>query len=557
MKQMCGFLALALLLRGADAPKRPDLVILISVDMLSGEIMDRYGGGLPGGLGKLEREGVFFENGFQEHAFTETGPGHSVLLSGRHPASTGIPANQWRDRTTGKMIYCVEDSKVTDFGDPTGKAGSSGVRFKGTTLGTWLKHQIPGSRVFSIAGKDRAAILMAGPNADGVYWFQDGFGFTSSTAYTKKLPGWLTEFDQNLLADLRNKSITWTPMGPDDGLTYPGRWMAGNTPVISRLPRLIQTAGLGMQAKGGYLFKETPDGSFWRRWWASPFFDDVTLDAAEALIRNEHLGEGHTDLLAVGLSATNALEHAYGNSGPEMLDQIRRLDRRLGVFFDRVQAGGRSIEVVLSADHGGLDFAERLQDQGIPAKRIDVAAWIKELQSRVRKEFHSDQDVLLIGDEHDPDEIYLNPALAPQLGDFKEAIARVVKIVRSMPDIAVAAAYDEIAALPQKRFADPREENLLYRLKFSAAPERAGEILLAFNPLVERGGPPGYDPAQHGSAYDYDRRVPIIFWGPWKGEERLAPASTVDIAPTLARELAIRPEERVDGIALDLSPKDD
>jgi hypothetical protein len=133
-------------------------------------------------------------------------------------------------------------------------------------------------------------------------------------------------------------------MGPDNGLTYPGHWMAGNTPVVSQLPRLIQTPGLGMQAKGGYLLKETQDGSFWRRWWASPFFDEMTLDAAEMLIRNEHLGEGQTtDLLALGLSATNALEHAYGNSGPEMLDQIRRLDRRLGMFLDRIQAGGRSV----------------------------------------------------------------------------------------------------------------------------------------------------------------------------------------------------------------------
>ncbi len=69
------------------------IVMISVVDMLSGEIMDRYSAGLPGGLGRLEKEGVFFENAFQEHAFTETGPGHSVLLSGRHPASTGIPAN--------------------------------------------------------------------------------------------------------------------------------------------------------------------------------------------------------------------------------------------------------------------------------------------------------------------------------------------------------------------------------------------------------------------------------------------------------------------------------
>jgi len=549
-------LALAILpLRGAEPPKkRPNLVVMISVDMLSGEIMDRYGAGLPGGLGRLQREGVFFENAFHEHAFTETGPGHSVLLSGRHPASTGIPANQWRDRATGEMIYCVQDSSAVDFGEPSGKAGSSGIRFKGTTFGTWLKDQVPGSRVFAISGKDRASILMAGPKADGVFWLQDGFGFTTSTAYARALPEWLAQFNKNLLRDLRDRSLIWTPMGPTDGVTYPGHWMAGTVPVISQLPRLLQAPGFTMEAKGGYLFKETQDGSFWRRWRASPFSDDTTFDAAEELIRNERLGEGQTtDLLALGLSSTNALEHAFGNSGPEMLDQIRRLDRRLGQFLDRIQSGGRSVVMVLSADHGGLDFAERLQDQGIPAKRIDIEAWIKDLQSKVRNQLHLDKDLLLAGDDHDPDQLYLNPVVAQPLGDRRELIARVINIVRSMPDIAVAASYDEIAALPAKRFEDPREESLLYRLKFSAAPERAGDILLAFQAMVERGGPPNEDPAQHGSAYDYDRRVPIIFWGPWPGEHRIDAASTVDIAPTLAKELGIEPEERLDGVPLNLS----
>ncbi len=545
----------ALSIRGAEQPgKRPKLVIMISVDMLSQEIMDRYGAGLPGGLGRLEKEGVFFANSFHEHAFTETGPGHSVLLSGRHPASTGIPANQWRDRATGEMVYCVQDSNAVDFGEPSGKAGSSGARFKGTTFGTWLKDQVPGSRVFAISGKDRASILMAGPKADGVYWFQDGFGFTTSTAYAKALPEWLVQFNKNLLSELRDRSLVWTPMGPTDGLTYPGHWMAGNVPVISQLPRLIQAPGLTMEAKGGYLFKETQDGSFWRRWRASPFSDDATFDAAEDLIRNEHLGQGQTtDLLALGLSSTNALEHAFGNSGPEMLDQIRRLDRRLGQFLDRIQSGGTSVVVVLSADHGGLDFAERLQDQGIPAKRIDIAAWIKGLQSRVRNQFHLDKDLLLVGDTHDPDQLYFDPVAARQLGDHKQLIAKVLKIVRAMPDIAVAASYDEIAALPAKRFEDPSEESLLYRFKFSAAPDRAGEILLAFKAMILRGGPPDEDPAQHGSAYDYDRRIPIIFWGQWIGEHRMDPASTVDIAPTLANELGIKPEEPLDGVPLRLS----
>ena len=544
-------------LKSADTPpKRPNLVIMISVDMLSGEIMDRYGTDLPGGLGRLQREGVAFDNAFHDHAFTETGPGHSVLLSGRHPASTGIPENQWRDRETGKLVYCVQDPKVIDFGEPSGKAGSSAIWFKGTTFGTWLKDQAHG-RVFAISGKDRASILMAGPKADGVYWFQDGFGFTTSSAYAPALPAWLIDFNRRLMTGLRDRAQVWTPIGPTKGLTYPGRWMAGDTPVISKLPRLIQAPGLAMDAKGGYLLHETQDGSFWRRWRGSPFFDDATFDAAEALITNEHIGEGpNMDLLALGLSATNVIEHAFGNAGPEILDQIRRLDRRLGVFLDRVQVGGRTVAVVFSADHGGLDFPERLQDQGIPAKRLDVDAWMKDLQSKVRKEFHLDQDLLLLGNDHFPNEVYFEPALARQLGDRKGWVPKVVQLIRAMPDVAAAASFSELEALPAHRFEDPRDESILYRLKYSATPERAGEILFAFQPMISLGAPPDHDPAQHGTGWDYDRRVPLIFWGLWKAERRTDAASTVDIAPTLSKELGIQPAEPLDGIPLRLARRD-
>lgn len=70
--------------------------------------------------------------------------------------------------------------------------------------------------------------------------------------------------------------------------------------------------------------------------------------------------------------------------------------------------------------------------------------------------------------------------------------------------------------------------------------------------MIELGGPPDHDPAQHGTAYDYDRRVPIIFWGPWRAERRWEPATTVDIAPTLAKELGVIPEEALDGVPLQL-----
>lgn len=538
----------------AASSQKPALIIMISVDMLSGEIMDRFTENLPGGLGKLLREGVVFQNGYQEHAFTETGPGHSTLLSGRHPSSTGIPNNSWIDMNTGKTEYCVDDISVTNIGQPAGGIGCSPKWFIGTTFGTWLRNQQPGSRVFSIAGKDRAAILMAGPKTNGVYWFQEGFGFTTSTAYSKTLPDWLLQYNKSFLETVTNKSIIWNPMSPPDGKAYPGVWRAqiSDTIIVSTLPRLVQTQGFPKEAAPGFLLGETQNGSFWSRWRATPFWDEAIFNAAEAMIKNEHIGQGtSTDLLCLGLSATNATEHAYGNAGPEIQDMIRRLDRRLGEFLNKLQKSGRPIVVVLSADHGGLDFAERLRSQGIPARRLNTSVWMKDLQARVRKQFNLEKD-LLAGGVHG---IYVRKDIGEPLGNRKQVLNKVAEIVRGMPEIAAVATYDELAALPEKRFADPRTSSLQYRLKFSAYPGRSGDILFAFNPLVELDGPPKYDPAQHGTPHDYDRRVPIIFWGPWKAEQRFDPASTVDIAPTLAQQFGLSPEEKVDGIPLTLQKK--
>lgn len=542
------------LIKAGAAGQKPALIIMISVDMLSGEIMDRFTDNLPGGLGKLLREGVVFQNGFQEHAFTETGPGHSTLLSGRHPSSTGIPNNSWIDMNTGKTEYCVDDVDATNFGQPEGGIGCSPKWFIGTTFGTWLRNQHPGNRVFSIAGKDRAAILMAGPKTDGVYWFQEGFGFTTSTAYAKKLPDWLVQHNKSFLQTVSNKSIIWNPMQPADGKAYSGVWHAqiSDTVIVSTLPRLVQTQGFPQEAAPGFLLGETQNGSFWSRWRATPFWDEAIFNAAEAMIKNEHIGQGpDTDLLCLGLSATNATEHAYGNAGPEIQDLIRRLDRRLGEFLANLQKNGRPIAVVLSADHGGLDFAERLRSQGIPARRLNTSLWMKDLQARVRREFNLDKDLLAGG----PRGLYLRKDIAGRLGDRREVLNKVVGIVKDMPEIAAVATDEELAALPEKRFADPRTSSLLYRLKFSAHTGRSGDILFAFNPLVELDGPPKYDPAQHGTPHDYDRHVPIIFWGPWKAEQRSDPASTVDIAPTLAQQFSVRQEEKVDGIPLKLQKK--
>src|SRR6201999_849211 len=94
------------------------------------------------------------------------------------------------------------------------------------------------------------------------------------------------------------------------------------------------------------------------------------------------------------------------------------------------------------------------------------------------------------------------------------------------------------------------------RASFNA--ERSGDLVVFLKPYVTSYGEPQDLDADyissHGSPWDYDRRVPILFWWPGiEGFEQPAAVETVDIAPTLADivGLKIAPNE-MDGRVLQL-----
>lgn len=528
------FLALPLL-----AAARPRLVVVISVDQLSADLVSRLGQDLPGGLGRLLREGSHFSAAYHEHGYTETGPGHSVLLSGRHTAHTGITENNWYDVTTRKWVYCVGDPGVQTFGVAKNE-GSSPRWFLGTTLAGWLKDQVPGSRVFTVSGKDRSGILMTGPKADGVFWFEGEAGFTTSTAYAPRLPDWLTAHNRAFNAGLEDLSLVWSPLDPAEAAAPVRYELPGRTLTLG-LPRLLKGVGMPM------------DKAFWDRFRPSPMFDEAIMGTAEALLEAEGLGgPGRTDLLAVGLSATDYIGHRFGNAGPEMRDQIKRLDRRIGRLLDRVLARDPGAWVVLAADHGCTDFCERLQQQGIAARRGIHKDWLARVEQQMAQLLGVPGPFL--NAKAGSMQIWLREdALKARVRTRQEILAAAVTVLRGQPEIAGAWTSEEIAAVVLDPKAGPGQRSIPERIKLSQVPGRSGDILLALAPFFTFDEPP--DIVSHGSPWDYDRRIPLLFWGPWQAERRNEPVRTVDLAPTLAKELGLRPAEPVDGRPLMLRPR--
>ncbi len=160
------------------------LVVLIVIDQMRADYLTRFADLYQGGLKRFMEKGAIFTEAHHDHGLPGTGAGHATIATGVFPSRHGIPSNRFWDRTEGRIRPSTEDTTVSivGFPDRTGRAPTS-LRREG--FSDWLKRDSPGSKVYSIAGKDRVAVLLAGQRPDGAYWYHKGSGrFVTSTSYT-------------------------------------------------------------------------------------------------------------------------------------------------------------------------------------------------------------------------------------------------------------------------------------------------------------------------------------------------------------------------------------
>jgi len=265
-----------------------------------------------------------------------------------------------------------------------------------------------------------------------------------------------------------------------------------------------------------------------------------------------HLGEGpQTDLLIIGLSATDYVGHGFGTRGTEMCIQQFALDRILGDFFQDLDREDVDYVVMLTADHGGIDLPERSAETGAPtAVRTDPAlnatAMGQALGRRLRL-----QGPVLLGDGPFGD-MWIDHGLALRVRT--RVLAEAVRAYRAHPQVQTVFTRAELAATPLPS-GPPETWSLIQRARASFDPERSGDFYVVLKPRItpiadaSRGSV-----ATHGSIWDYDRRVPILFWRRgMTGFEQPLSVETVDIMPSLAGliGLPLAPGS-VDGRCLDL-----
>jgi len=529
----------------AEKPAAPKLIVLISIDQFSADLFGASRSEFRGGLATLA-QGIVYSNGFHAQGVTETCAGHAVIASGRHPAATGIIANQWYDQRAGVDRYCTDDG-VHVAARAVRKLGTGPAMLEVSTLGDWLKAASPTNRVYSVAGKDRSAIMMGGHHPDGAFWFDGKQGFDT----------WGTD-----AADAQRR------LAPLAGLNARIATRLATPPVWTYRRESCRIREAVIPLPGGKIFRahlppDPPAAIPGQPPASSPapppwLYDRTTVDAAIDLLEGQKLGRSSgTDLLAIGLSATDMVGHAYGTHGPEMCDQMARVDEEVGRLLKRIGELKIPVLIALSADHGGGDIPERLAARGYrDAGRIDTAALLADLNAAARAATGIDWNPLRPA-FFDPTQLVVVDAGGKSLADtvLKDRIAEAAAArALTRPGIAGAWTAAQLQAYKPDPHRSPDLMPVTDRMALSFYPARSGDILLATDPLKIAAPPlPGLFMMGHSGPSDFNRRVPILFW--WPGvayQERALPVRVADLAPTLAAAVRITPTGPVDGECLEL-----
>jgi predicted AlkP superfamily pyrophosphatase or phosphodiesterase len=518
----------------AATPSQPTLLVTIVVDQYSADLFGEYRSLYKDGLATLAR-GVVFPHGYQSHSGTETCPGHSTILTGARPGHTGIIANEWQSpqrprREGGKETfawYCVDEL------DSQGNRIVSSKPLLVPTLGDRLRAADPGSRTVSIAGKDRAAVMLGGHDAYLTLWWSAANGFVT-------YPNASVDADMRKKIDSVNENVrksytsTQRPKLPQQCNGHSRSVSIGNSVHVGEL-------------------HDTKGGS--RQWRATPALDTLTLDMAKAAIDTLQLGKRKSiDVLAVSFSVTDYVGHYFGTEGAEMCAQQFALDKTIAELLKHLDATGVSYVVALTADHGASDIPERNRVRGVPAaERLDTKLAPQNVDAAVAEELHLTGPILL--GSYFTNDVYLASSIDSKV---RPAVLDAVRRrYESHRQVAIVFTKNQLLAA-EPPSGPPDQWTLMDRAKASFNAERSGDLVVLLKPYVTLYDiPKDADKdyvASHGSAWDYDRRVPILFWWPGiNGYEQPAAVETVDIAPTLANlvGLKIAPAE-MDGRVLQL-----
>lgn len=485
------------------SPKSPKLLLFIVVDQFSPLHLQRFRGSLSGGISRLLDSGTVYTDASYAHAAPHTCSGHATLATGAHPKDHGIVSNNWLDEKSGDQIHCV------------GSKDDMSPRYLRTkTIGDELKQKFPKSRVFSVSGKDRAAIMLGGHNPDGVFWFDKNRHNFVSSKYAKAsdyLIGYVTtnvelrlpfgEFWD--LSTVVKNSISSRQVVPKDG---DKGWFS------APFPRAF--GGIGL----------VPNSQFYNQLYRSPMLDTLTGLAARLILDGGELGKREDpDLLFVSFSSLATVGHEWGPDSTEAFDTLVNVDREVEKLIEAAlcQVGQDRLAVVLTSDYGVLPLTEAPTKTGIGTRLSqDAIACVQRVGEKYRGKFKFEYGGLA-----DDFRVWASPPLKNKIIDF------LTNELKKCPQVRAVFGAHELQKIGN-------DELSYYRKAFYLGhfDGRSPEVYILWQegvlPLVTT------FETRSGMPYRYDSHVPLIVRAPGQVVGKIVKESiTMDQVAKLTKDI--------------------
>jgi predicted AlkP superfamily pyrophosphatase or phosphodiesterase len=515
------FALIAIQIAAASAyDAKPKLVVVITVDQLRADLLQRYKAKFTdGGFRLLMDRGAYFTDCNYNYVNLHTAPGHATLFTGTYTDGHNIIGNEWWDHERKKLVTSVDDFDTKTVGG-SGDIGASPHNLTASTVGDQLREATGGkSRVFGISLKDRSAVLPAG-HSGVAYWIDRKNGaFVTSTYYMQQLPQWVTAFNNS-----KRTEKYWNQQWTD-------------------------AVGKPHQPK---LDPAKPD--FYNQVGGSPFGVEYELDFARELLTNEKLGTGGTtDLLSVSISSTDITGHFWGPDSPEQEAMVLATDKALNSLFAFIdkQIGLVNVWVVLSADHGVAPTVAQAQKLKLPAEAIKQSSLKAGLNAAIGQRLGKPGDyVALVHDRI----AYLNQDAFGANAKRNESEALVAEVMMSPEMRRKMAVYD---AVTQEQITSGRmpDNELTRKWAHSFAPRLNEWYVIG---LPDPFTVPDYIGADHLAPWSYDTHVPLGFYGlPFQVGTYRTAAEPVDWSVTLSSLLGInKPTHAVGRVLTEALKKD-
>ena len=300
-------------LQAQNIPAVPRLVVGLTIDQLRTDYIEAFSA-LYGerGFKRLWREGRIYRNAEYDFINVDKSSAVAAIYSGTTPYTNGIVGDNWMDRSTLRVLNCVDDA---DFMGIYTSESTSPQKMKVSTLTDELVIATQGiAEVYSIAPTREMAVLAAGHASKGAFWLNDETGKWSGSTYYGTFPAWVTTYNDREGLDFRIGNMSWEPYLPVTVYKY----------LTSENKQVTFKHNFDDERKNKY-----------RKLKTSPYANDEVNRLVNACFSNTSIGKDAVpDFLSLAYYAGNYDHKAPAELPMEMQDTYVRLDNSIAELLE-------------------------------------------------------------------------------------------------------------------------------------------------------------------------------------------------------------------------------